>query len=448
MSDLSITAEWVEAEEIQGAELQSTWCALSIRVGDAFATRVLSGRARTVRNAVFVSAYPLAEWLATSWWLLLEQRENPDRFGQRSFQETHCLRFARDGYALPDLTIVSLGDTCRLKWMPGPLGAYEVEFLSAGSVTLPTSTVRAVLSDFVDQVVARLLESGVEGTLLQQEWRAIQELENAEVEYCAALASVGLDPFSADADVAATVVEAYSSLPLSLMRELSAVTDGSNLGAAALTMTGVLHELDTTAPPLRGPAHLRAAFHPAPVDDVLAAGTPWARGYADARALRAELGLNGAPIGSLEGLAELLGEDANTLHDVVRARDLHLGLVNGVTSMTDEGAFTLQLAPTHPRATLFHLTRALGSYLFSGARSAALTKASSDAQARFRAFAAEFLAPASGLRTAVSGMNVDQDAIDELAAAFGVSPFVIHHQLQNHNIAETSIELTEVMPDA
>lgn len=67
---------------------------------------------------------------------------------------------------------------------------------------------------------------------------------------------------------------------------------------------------------------------------------------------------------------------------------------------------------------------------------ALLTQARSDRQQWSRAFAAEFLAPSAALRTKVSRSTVDEDAVDELAAEFGVSSMLIAHQLQNHGIAE------------
>ena len=143
MSDLRIQADWIEAEELQGPELQSTWCSLSIRIGDSVPTRVFSSRARTVRDEVVLSAYPLAEWIATSWWLLWEQRENPIRASARAFQETHSLRFARDGDALPDPSIVSHGEACHLRWSSGQLDPSVVSFLCLGPSSYTQETLRS-----------------------------------------------------------------------------------------------------------------------------------------------------------------------------------------------------------------------------------------------------------------------------------------------------------------
>lgn len=447
MGNLTVSAEWVEGEGLQGVEFAATWCSLTISVGEEYATRVFSRRSRTVRDDVLVSAYPLAEWISTSWWQLFAERENPHRRARHDFQATHSLVHARDGYALPDLTFACLGESCRLAWTPGLIGPYGVEFLTSGSTHVPTEEVRAALTDFVNQVVSRLVESEIEGTLLQDEWAAIQALDPEEVIYCNALASVGVDPFSASEEEAAAVVEAYESLPPQLISELSAVVDSSTVGHAASRVRQMLEDLNRDHLKLRHVAEIRdnlarggasKALHP----------TPWGRGYSEARALRAELGLNGQPIGSLSRLAELIGEDAKELDDLVGGRDLGLDMVNGLTCTSEDGAFAVRLASSRPESTLFHTSRALGSYFFDPCEATALTKAVSDQQSRFRAFAAEFLVPAAGLREDIRVAVVDDEDIDEIAANYGVSSFVVHHQLQNHGIAQTSLRLSDSMPAA
>ena len=65
-----------------------------------------------------------------------------------------------------------------------------------------------------------------------------------------------------------------------------------------------------------------------------------------------------------------------------------------------------------------------------------VTKASTERQQRNRAFAAEFLAPSAGLRDRISDQFVDRDQVADLAEEFGVSPYVVEHQIENHRIAE------------
>ena len=86
-------------------------------------------------------------------------------------------------------------------------------------------------------------------------------------------------------------------------------------------------------------------------------------------------------------------------------------------------------------AARFAFCRALGETLTSSS-DALITRAHSERQRRNRAFAAEFLAPADGLMKMVAARPaVDLSDIDEIAERFGVSPFVVKHQIENHNLA-------------
>ena len=56
------------------------------------------------------------------------------------------------------------------------------------------------------------------------------------------------------------------------------------------------------------------------------------------------------------------------------------------------------------------------------------------AQKQNRAFAAELLAPAEALRDRLFEWDGGDDEISEVANEFGVSDWVIRHQVQNHHI--------------
>jgi Zn-dependent peptidase ImmA (M78 family) len=82
------------------------------------------------------------------------------------------------------------------------------------------------------------------------------------------------------------------------------------------------------------------------------------------------------------------------------------------------------------------LARALCEYLCSNSEeSALLTRISSDRQKRNRAFAAELLAPADGIRKLLSGSRIARDEVAEVAAHLRVSEWLLEHQVQNHRIA-------------
>lgn len=109
---------------------------------------------------------------------------------------------------------------------------------------------------------------------------------------------------------------------------------------------------------------------------------------------------------------------------------------DGAVTHDDAGhpAFALRSLREDNRRFLF--CRALAPAMDWSGSDTLLTKARSEQQQRNRAFAAEFLVPAESLRQRVPHAVVDGHDIDELAATFGVSDWVIRHQLVNHRIAQ------------
>jgi len=90
-----------------------------------------------------------------------------------------------------------------------------------------------------------------------------------------------------------------------------------------------------------------------------------------------------------------------------------------------------------PEQFRFAFCRALAEYItLAESPSALVTGARTDRQKRNRAFAAEFLAPATWIGAQVSGPRVGPDDIDEWADQLGVSAAVVVHQLENHRLAQ------------
>jgi hypothetical protein len=191
MPQLSFETDWMDAEGINGPELSATWASLRIRAGDATITRVLDTRAKTVRDFVYVPLYPLAEWLATNWWFLTYEFGNPAKESDPAFYRRHALGPNREGYAFPDLEVVSFGARTRLAWKCDPCPWTRVEFLAQGEIWIESSELRESCADLVDRVIRRLASLGVDGTLLQEEWKAVQTADEEEYQFCKTAAGLG-----------------------------------------------------------------------------------------------------------------------------------------------------------------------------------------------------------------------------------------------------------------
>ena len=432
MRGLSFEFDWVDAEGISGPELSATWASLRIQAGSSVLTRVLDSRAKTVRDFVYVPLYPLAEWLASNWWFLTHEFENPAKEGDPDFHRRHALGTSREGYAFPNLEIVPSGARTRLVWDHCPSPWTKVEFLNRGETWVDSSELRETCADLVDQVIRRLVSLGADETFLQEEWNAIQATDAEESKFCRATAGLGWDPYALDDEQRDGVLLLAEKLG-ALLDEAVPALDTENLYAGWSAIESAVERAKLNSVSLRLLAPLGDEF----ARNERIGGNPWEVGYGLARRLRGSLDLDGDPLPTMTRMAEALGEDPESIEKVTRLASPFTAtpLIDGVITRNDDQlpAFAFRRVGEHGRR--FHFCRALVEVLASPGEDALLTRAHSERQQRNRAFAAEFLAPSSGLRKRISREVVDGEDIDELAVEFGVSSRVVEHQIVNHRIA-------------
>lgn len=436
MPTLNFDIDWLDGEDVRGPELAATWAALCIRFGDSVITRILDARAKTIREFLYLPLYPLAEWFATNWWFLNHEFENPKKSTDASFRRRHSVAAGREGYALPNLEIVSCGPCTRLAWKSEHLPWAKITFLEQGETWVDTSELRASCGDLVDRVVRRLDALGVEETLLQQEWAAIQAAGKEEAEFCETSAGLGWDPYALEdqrRDWVLWIAERLGDMLGEAVPVMFTPDDYEDWRDVLLT---VAEAKKFNRLPLQ---RLRSVDR----HTLQEAGKglyPWHEGYAVARRIRRFLDVaQGDPLPTMAELAQVLEEDVESLNKVTKSQAAYgwPALVDAVVAQDDEGpAFAFRRLGIHEDGRRFHFCRALAEVLMSPGSNTLLTKAHSERQKRNRAFAAEFLVPSKGLKNRVHGKAVDSDDINEMAAEFGVSPLLVEKQIRNHQIAE------------
>ena len=431
MTKLSFKTDWVDGEGIAGPELAATWASLEIRVGDSVITRVLDARAKTVRDFVYVPLYPFAEWVATNWWFLTREIGNPTRDSDPQYRRRHSIGGSREGYAYPDLHVFPYGGLTCLAWNHGPSPWAGVEFLDWGALWIDSSEFRDRCAELIDRVIRRLLSLGIEETLLQEEWEAIQGADRDEAEFCQAAAGLGCDPYDMGDEERSLVLELGHTLSGAVLEEAIAAFSAPSLMTECSAIASAIGHAKTNAlrwEPLASMDH----------ELLLTGPTPWEAGYDLARDVRRALRLDGRPLPSMARIADAIDAKPALLNELTEPVDFRAAsLVDGVITWNDDRfpAFAFRDFSSE-ESKRFHFCRAYGEVCASPGTDTLITKAHSERQQRNRAFAAEFLAPESGLRQRVTRPVVDGDDIDELAAAFGVSSLVVAHQIQNHGIAE------------
>ena len=433
MPKLDFEFDWVDAQGGNGPELAATWASLRILAGDTVVTRVLDARAKTVRDFVHVPLYPLAEWLATSWWFLTNEYGNPAKEGDPAFRRRHALRSGREGYAFPDLEIVSSGARTHLAWKRNLSPWSKVEFLEEGQIWTDSNEFQESCSDLVDQVIRRLLSLGVAGTFLEEEWTAIQAGDQGESEFCRTTAGLGWDPYDLDDEGRALVLRLAEVLNGAVLEEAIAALDPLTLTTGSATIANAIEDAKSNELSLDRLKRVRRQILGEADFSRL---DPWDAGYSAARRLRRDLDLDGHPLPTMEEVVKVLGEDPASLEKARHPVSFQgAGLVDGVITRGEGDNPAFAFRNFYGYNWRFHFCRALAEVLASPGTDMLLTRAHSERQQRNRGFAAEFLAPSSGLRKKVSGPVVDAEDIDELAVEFGVSSRLIEHQVVNHRIA-------------
>jgi hypothetical protein len=419
--NLNLVIEWEDPSGAKGEELRATWCRLAITVGQAPVTRVEDERAQTVRDAVYCSAYPLAEWFAFNWWSLLNETER-----RSSAPENHNIRFAREGFALPDLELFSEDSFVRAVWKPYRPAAAPVRFLNEGFALLDSKAVVREIAAFVEKVVARLKSKGISEGCLIEEWMAIRDTPAEEKEFCETTGALGLDPYDLDDKKAEEIVSISRSLPVELRREFFLAADSIDLSQQARWVARCLHELADyeTRTKFAG----KKGFY----SRQASASTPWQTGYDLARRFRTDFALRNK-INQAVDVQELCGTRNGHL-PVIRIGEEHQ--LDAVAKLSNESGPQIAASKERESSKTYLLARSICDYLCANSEdSSLLTRVSSDRQKRNRAFAAEVLAPADGIRQHLSGSRTTRDEIAEIAAHFNVSEWLIEHQVRNHRLA-------------
>ncbi|WP_419551525.1 ImmA/IrrE family metallo-endopeptidase [Candidatus Poriferisodalis sp.] len=429
MNALRFDVEWLDGTGIKGPELAATFASLRIQADNAVLTRVDDKRARTLRDAVYVPLYPMAEWLVSNWWFLAYEAENLLNRTDRAFAQRHSLVTGAEGYAFPDVRFSSAGRLTHIVWSDRMSEWNELEFRSRGSITVDRDQFVQDCSDFVDMVVSRLAACGITATHLQSEWAAIEATDADELAFCATAAGLGRDPYDLDEPQKSLVLQVGELL--GDLREEALPALGPDEPLAACT---AIHKAMEQAVPNEvrlGASLLHSGDLPHH------ASRPWQAGYELARRARQVFGLNGELIATTAELAEAIGHDVATLNRATRpVQSLGaLTSIDGVVRPRDSQTVSFGLRAAGETSQRFLFCRALAEALTTS-NDALLTRANTERQQRNRAFAAEFLAPSASLAERITVQFVDQDLIADLADEFGVSSYVIGHQIENHGIAE------------
>lgn len=410
--------EWVDAPPCSDWAGRRTMATFSIKAGNAVVTSVLDNRSRLYRSHVVVPLLQVAEWLVANWWHLWHEFE--DRRQERpGFCARHNLSSAGDGFVLPHLEIIPLSRRVELRWKRWKPRYSQIEFIHNGKIQVERDELEQHLRNVVDAVLERLRESShgvVARENLKSAWNAIHDLGPDEREFSRAAALLGMDPFDIGEADAGRIAGFWDGVDSEIREEALASASTDTLPKVREWLDKALWRLSRLQDDPHW-ARIRAVL-PAP-----STAEPWEQGYELARSVRHRLGLGGERIE--------FGSNGTPgfHHEVAKRPSTRLeGLVSA------DGPACV-IVPRSENGARFLRARAVGDYLSrSGPAAGILNSLHTERQARSRAFAAEFLAPAEALGARLGSEIADEETIESLGNEFGVSSHVIARQMINHQL--------------
>lgn len=404
---LRFSWEWQSAPDVKLPEEAATWSRLSIEV-DEIITTLVEDRAAShgVRKSLDVPTYPLAEWFAINWWALNTSAHHPEHAGVR-------LTDAGSGFPWPDITLRSDHDFMWADVRQRNRAPESVRFLAQGRAVLEAEDSLIELSRFIDSTVRRLEEAGIAGTLLQLEWAAIQSADNEERDFCLVAAAWGFDPYDVPPQQAAELVDTDQALSdPALLADLAQASNFDSLSQAREWLTDAMARVKIGT--LRLPSMDPYTLPP------IRSFAPWREGYRRAQQFRTMLAINSTELPSIEDLVSISDTTSAppaNIDALVKLSDLSAGIVLGKGTIDSArrfaGARALARKTMNPRTGLSLLTR--GSQYSDRVE---------------RAFAAEFLAPVTGIRESLDG-DYSEESQRRVAREYRVSTAVIDHQIEN-----------------
>lgn len=425
VQDLTFKYEWEPADGIAAPELAATWARLEIWVGDHCVTRVEDLESGSARRSIYCSLYPLAEWIAFNWWLLIAN-VRPGTFPARAhlWERHHNIRAAGDGFVWPDLVFLPQRDSTQVVWRadPSPRNGAPLRYITGGDGNIENAAMQRSMAGLVESVLARLEETRTESPSLEQEWQSIIDADQEEREFCVGAARLGLDPYSLAPETAAVLEGVADRIDPHLRDEfLGAVSPlriQQDLDWVTQSAARIEHVESAPSPRL---AYVRQGVRLPPRSPVVA---PWLLGYQQADEVRDILDIE---LTQRVALDDLLDQTVHTSHDPALQ-----GM--GGFSRTGGGAVVAGIKSHKGPDVRFASTRGLWHFAYDpNPQRFLLTGGRADQTRTERAFAAELLAPAAGIEQLIpeDGGLVAAVDLDEIAEHFDVAPMVVRHQVEN-----------------
>lgn len=244
--------EWCDdAEPSSDRVSQYTMARVRIEAGGQAVTSLYDRYLKDNRDHVFVPLAHVAEWMAANWWHLWYEAADVSGEQRPGFLARHDLADAGNGFVLPRVTFVPVGDRIRVRarrW--SPMHA-PIEFRAECDVMLERDDVEQEFRSLIGDVIERLRAKRTPFESLESEWQAIESLDQEEREFCQAVAITGLDPFDLDAQTADRIARAWNQMDPAIREDALGAAPERSLDAIKIWSDRCLESAARSAPAAR-----------------------------------------------------------------------------------------------------------------------------------------------------------------------------------------------------
>ena len=421
-SRFSIDYAWLPRE--YGDEVERvTLAEIDIRFGERSATTLEDLLGKTVRSSARLSAIRLAEWFAYNWWRLCWEPQDYTL----SWRLSHKVSNVGSGYVWPDLAFSSDWSSVRVRarhtegWVGEP-----IRYLEDFTTHIGFNEFEKGIEAFIDGVVLRLSDTLGTPTDLGELWDQVNyERRDSKLSEARILeACMGYDPDEAPCGLIDRLHKAEDCHGRDAIREVAVVSKDQTLDHIE-----ALREREASQNSVVLPEYDKVRNHIRTQTDSF--DVPWRRARDAARIARENWQLTGRV--DTPTLSQMFG-----IHEgkILKSDSLSPLTVGVRDDRPDQFGFLSNRR--HPQARRFAFARLVADHLtaYDNERLLPATDSKTARQKFQRAFAQEFLCPIEELKSRFDVEAPYDDAIDEAAEYFEVSPRLVETALVNNGVLD------------
>ena len=179
--------EWAGLDNTPVEEEKVTNASFCILIYGESITDFHDNLVNAYKTTLHLPLYPLGEWFVLNWWSLFGEYSEHELFEYR-----HNMKYTGSGFSFPDISFIpQTNDQIYIKWEPLSLNNHFVEFLKSGNAYISKMEFQTLIFEFVNSIVERLNQFGLKNTILQNEWKIINESDEEESQFCLVAAAMG-----------------------------------------------------------------------------------------------------------------------------------------------------------------------------------------------------------------------------------------------------------------